>query len=44
MAKQERPLRRDWTAAHVVEGRDIAIEIVPFDREQNFVGRAPFKS
>jgi cobalt-precorrin-5B (C1)-methyltransferase len=31
------------TAARVVAGRDIAIEIVLFDREQNLVGRAPFK-
>jgi cobalt-precorrin-5B (C1)-methyltransferase len=30
------------TAARVVEGHDIAIEIVLFDREQNLVGRAPF--
>jgi cobalt-precorrin-5B (C1)-methyltransferase len=32
------------TAMQVVEGHDIAIEIVLFDREQNLVGRAPFKS
>jgi len=32
------------TAAGVAAGRDIAIEIVVFDREQNLVGRAPFKS
>ncbi len=31
------------TAEQVVAGRDIAIEIVLFDREQNLVGRAPFK-
>jgi cobalt-precorrin-5B (C1)-methyltransferase len=31
------------TAARVVAGRDIAVEIVLFDREQNLVGRAPFK-
>jgi cobalt-precorrin-5B (C1)-methyltransferase len=31
------------TAAGLVAGRDIAIEIVLFDREQNLVGRAPFK-
>jgi cobalt-precorrin-5B (C1)-methyltransferase len=31
------------TAARLVAGRDIAIEIVLFDREQNLVGRAPFK-
>jgi cobalt-precorrin-5B (C1)-methyltransferase len=31
------------TAAKVVTGHDIAIEIVVFDREQNLVGRAPFK-
>jgi len=32
------------TAARVVAGRDIAVEIVLFDREQNLVGRAPFIS
>ena len=31
------------TAARVVTGRDIAVEIVLFDREQNLVGRAPFE-
>jgi cobalt-precorrin-5B (C1)-methyltransferase len=31
------------SAARVVEGHDIAIEIVLFDREQNLVGRAPFR-
>ena len=31
-------------AAQVVEGKPIAIEIVLFDREQNLVGRAPFKA
>jgi len=31
------------TAAAVVAGRDIAIEIVLFDRDQNLVGRAPFR-
>jgi cobalt-precorrin-5B (C1)-methyltransferase len=31
-------------AANIVAGTDIAIEIVLFDREQNLVGRAPFKS
>ncbi len=31
------------TAAQVVAGHDIAVEIVLFDREQNLVGRAPFK-
>jgi cobalt-precorrin-5B (C1)-methyltransferase len=31
------------TAASVVAGRDIGIEIVLFDREQNMVGRAPFE-
>ena len=31
------------TAARVVAGRDIAVEIVLFDREQNLVGRAPFR-
>jgi cobalt-precorrin-5B (C1)-methyltransferase len=30
------------TAAKVVAGRDIAVEVVLFDREQNLVGRAPF--
>jgi cobalt-precorrin-5B (C1)-methyltransferase len=30
------------TAAGVVAGRDIAIEIVLFDRDKNLVGRAPF--
>ena len=34
--------RRWQTAARVVAGRDIAIEIVLFDREANLVGRAPF--
>jgi cobalt-precorrin-5B (C1)-methyltransferase len=32
------------TAAGIVAGRDIVIEIVVFDREQNLVGRAPFKT
>ncbi|MFZ1924309.1 MAG: cobalt-precorrin-5B (C(1))-methyltransferase [Xanthobacteraceae bacterium] len=32
------------TAQDVVAGRDIAIEILLFDREQNLVGRAPFKN
>jgi cobalt-precorrin-5B (C1)-methyltransferase len=32
------------TAERVVEGRDIAVEIVVFDRDQMLVGRAPFKS
>ena len=32
------------TAERVVAGRDIAIEIVLFDREGALVGRAPFKS
>jgi len=32
------------TAAQLVEGRDIAIEIILFDRDQELVGRAPFKS
>jgi cobalt-precorrin-5B (C1)-methyltransferase len=31
------------TAAGVVAGSDMAIEIAIFDREQNLVGRAPFK-
>ncbi|HEX4042509.1 MAG TPA: cobalt-precorrin-5B (C(1))-methyltransferase [Xanthobacteraceae bacterium] len=32
------------TAAGVVAGHDIAVEIILFDREQNLVGRAPFKT
>jgi len=32
------------TAERVVEGRDIAIEIVLFDRDQILVGRAPFRT
>jgi len=32
------------TAAQLVEGRGIAIEIILFDRDQELVGRAPFKS
>jgi cobalt-precorrin-5B (C1)-methyltransferase len=32
------------TAARLVAGRDIAVEVVLFDREQNLVGRAPFRS
>lgn len=32
------------TAAGVVAGRHIAIEIVLFDRDRNLVGRAPFKA
>ena len=31
------------TAANVVTSTDIAIEVVLFDRDQNLVGRAPFK-
>ncbi len=31
------------TAARVVAGRDIAVEVLLFDREQNLVGRAAFK-
>ena len=31
------------TAEDVIVGRNIAVEIVLFDREQNLVGRAPFK-
>ena len=31
------------TAANIVAGTDIAIEVVLFDRDQNLVGRAPFK-
>jgi cobalt-precorrin-5B (C1)-methyltransferase len=36
-------LAAQQTAAEVVAGRAIAIEIAVFDREQNLVGRAPFK-
>ena len=36
-------LAAQQTASEVVAGSDIAIEIVLFDREQNLVGRAPFK-
>jgi cobalt-precorrin-5B (C1)-methyltransferase len=32
------------TAMRVVSGRDIAVEIAIFDRDQNLVGRAPFPS
>jgi len=32
------------TAERVIAGRDIAVEIVMFDREGVLVGRAPFKS
>jgi len=32
------------TAANIVAGTDIAIEVVLFDREQNLVGRAPFRT
>jgi cobalt-precorrin-5B (C1)-methyltransferase len=32
------------TAANIVAGADIAIEVILFDREQNLVGRAPFKT
>jgi len=32
------------TAAGVVAGRDIAVEIILFDRDRNLVGRAPFKT
>jgi len=31
------------TAASIVAGTDIAVEVVLFDREQSLVGRAPFK-
>ena len=31
------------TAEDVIAGRDIAVEVALFDREQNLVGRAPFK-
>jgi cobalt-precorrin-5B (C1)-methyltransferase len=30
------------TAANIVAGTDIAVEVVLFDRDQNLVGRAPF--
>ena len=32
------------TAARIVAGRDIAVEIALFDRERILVGRAPFRS
>ena len=32
------------TAAQVIAGTEIAVEVVLFDRDQNLVGRAPFKS
>jgi len=32
------------TAANVIAGADIAVEVVLFDREQNLVGRAPFNA
>ncbi|MGB7079271.1 MAG: cobalt-precorrin-5B (C(1))-methyltransferase, partial [Xanthobacteraceae bacterium] len=32
------------TAQDVVAGRDIAVEVLLFDREQNLVGRAPFRN
>jgi cobalt-precorrin-5B (C1)-methyltransferase len=32
------------TAAEIVAGKSIAVEILVFDREQNLVGRAPFKA
>jgi cobalt-precorrin-5B (C1)-methyltransferase len=32
------------TAAGLVAGHDIDVEVVVFDREQNLVGRAPFKT
>jgi cobalt-precorrin-5B (C1)-methyltransferase len=32
------------TAQSAVAGTDIAVEVILFDREQNLVGRAPFKS
>jgi hypothetical protein len=32
------------TAASLVAGKSIAVEILVFDREQNLVGRAPFKN
>ena len=37
-------LAAQHTAEDVIAGRDIAVEIVLFDREQNLVGRAPFKN
>jgi cobalt-precorrin-5B (C1)-methyltransferase len=30
------------TAAHLLEGRDIAVEVIVFDRDGGLVGRAPF--
>jgi cobalt-precorrin-5B (C1)-methyltransferase len=32
------------TAAQVIAGTEIAVEVMLFDRDQNLVGRAPFKS
>jgi cobalt-precorrin-5B (C1)-methyltransferase len=37
-------LAAQHTAEDVIAGRDIAVEVVLFDREQNLVGRAPFKN
>ncbi len=36
-------LAAQQTAEDVIAGRDIAVEVVLFDREQNLVGRAPFE-
>ncbi|MGC2134216.1 MAG: cobalt-precorrin-5B (C(1))-methyltransferase CbiD, partial [Xanthobacteraceae bacterium] len=36
-------LAAQHTAEDVIAGRDIAVEVALFDREQNLVGRAPFK-
>jgi cobalt-precorrin-5B (C1)-methyltransferase len=36
-------LAAQQTAEEVVAGRDIAVEVVLFDRDQRLVGRAPFK-
>jgi hypothetical protein len=32
------------TAAQVIAGAEIAVEVMLFDRDQNLVGRASFKS
>jgi cobalt-precorrin-5B (C1)-methyltransferase len=32
------------TAVQVIAGTEIAVEVMLFDRDQNLVGRAPFKS
>ena len=36
--------RRSTTAEGVIDGRDIAVEIVLFDRDAELVGRAPFNA